>query len=367
MDHHSQEHGHSQEQILQGNRRRKFASAVTNLPSTGPLSFEGQVHNTQQAPWGMGVNQRPYFEPTNELHGMSPASRQHPLTFPKGEAHPQAEFGPYAWQGPPERYYGTGLSVPWGLLPAEDQLDLLLNAPINFNTLNDANVQTSQAQILYSGNVDPVYGRSNTSVAPMPGRIVAGDIPNAISTSSRSSGIAGGPINFLDPTVNSNPRGAGASPLLHHDNTEVQRGWTSRGDGPARDVIGVNIMSLRLRGVRLPPQTYEKDVMKLYHRLIYEGADSRAAVILRDVIFAAEVTVNALMAPIQKREMSIEYGGAKRMWQMLLEKKEVMPGQVKYVCLLCPLGGCRGYNLDRDAVRHFNREHFGFSFPCEHW
>jgi len=52
---------------------------------------------------------------------------------------------------------------------------------------------------------------------------------------------------------------------------------------------------------------------------------------------------------------------------MLLEKKEVVLGQVKYFCLMCPLGGCQGYNLDRDAVRHFNREHFGFSFPCEHW
>ena len=295
------------------------------------------------------------------------ASRRCLLKFPKGQAYPQTEIHPCTWQEPLEGYYGTGLSVPWGLPPAEDQLEALLNAPINSNTLNDANVQTSQAQILYSGDDNPAYSRGNTISMPMLGRILAGDVPNAIGTSSGSSETAGRPINFLDPIMNSNPRGRGANPLLHHDNTEVQRGWTNRGDGPAHDVIDVNIMSLRLRGIRLPPQTYEKDVGKLYHRLIYEGAESRAAVILRDVIFAAEVTIDALMAPIKKRELSIEYDGAKRMWQMLLEKKEVMPGQVKYFCLLCPLGGCRGYNLDRDAVRHFNREHFGFSFPCEHW
>ena len=55
------------------------------------------------------------------------------------------------------------------------------------------------------------------------------------------------------------------------------------------------------------------------------------------------------------------------MWQMLLETKEVMPGKKKYFCLLCPAEGCSGYNYDRDAVRHFNREHFGFAFPCEYW
>ena len=366
MDYHSQGHSHDREQGLQGNHRQTVESAVTNLSSVGPLSFESQVYNTKQALWGMDGIQSPYFEPTSELQGMSRASRRRRLTFPKGQVHPLAAYGPYVWHGPPERYHGAGPSVPLGLLPAEDQLDALLNAPINFSTLNDANVQMSQAQILYSGDVDPAYGRRKTSAEPMPGRMLAGDVPNAISTSSRSGRTAGGPIEFLDPTMTFDPLGAEANPLLH-DNTEVQRGRTNRGDGPAHDVIDVNIMSLRLRGVRLPPQTYEKDVVKLYHRLIYEGADSRTAVILRDVIFAAEVTVDALMAPIQKRELSIEYGGAKRMWQMLLEKKEVVPGQVKYFCLLCPFGGCRGYNLDRDAVRHFNREHFGFSFPCEHW
>ena len=89
--------------------------------------------------------------------------------------------------------------------------------------------------------------------------------------------------------------------------------------------------------------------------------------IVRNIIFAAEVTFDALMAPIQTHEMSLAYGGEKMVWQMLLEMKEVMPGKTKYFCLLCSVGGCRGYSYDRDAVRHFNRDHFGFSFPCEHW
>ena len=165
--------------------------------------------------------------------------------------------------------------------------------------------------------------------------------------------------------MNSNPRGAWANSLFHHNNTDVLRGWTNSGDGPARGVT--NIRSLRRRGVRSPPQKSEKDLLKLFLRLMSEGANIRAAVILRDVIFAAGVTRDALMAPIQEREMSIEYGGATRMWQLQLETREVAPGKKKFFCLLCPVGGCRGWNHERDTVRHLNRDHFGFTFPCENW
>ncbi len=366
MDHHNQEHGDNQEGRLERNHRQTVESATTNLSSARFLSFEGQMYNTQHTPWGMDVLWRPYFGPTNQLQGMSSALQRRLLTFLKGQAHPQAAFDPYAWQGPLERYYGTGLSVSLGLLPAEDRLDALLNDPIDFNTLNESNMQTSQAQILHSGDVDSAYGRGSTSAEPMLGPLLAGDVPNAVSTSSRSSGIAGGPINYLDPNVNSNPRDVWANPLLHHNNhhnnTDVLNGWSNRGDGPAHDVV--NIWSLRRRGNRLPPQEYQGNVLTLFYRLILEGASTHAAEILRDVIFAAGVTHTALMAPIQGRSMSIEYGGAKRMWQLLLEVKEVVPGKKKYLCLLCPVERCRGFNLDRDAVRHFNRDHFGFTFPC---
>lgn len=293
--------------------------------------------------------------------------------FTKGQAHSQAVFDTYAWNEIPEGFGGTRLSVPSALLPVDDLLAALLDAPtpvdppMHVNTLNGMNVQTSQAQILNPGDVDLAYGRRHTNVEPIPALCFLGETTNATSSSSSSSGIAGGPIIFLDPTMNFDPRGTWADPLFHHDSTGAPGEWTNTAGGPARDVMGINTLSQRLRGTRLPPQIYEEDVVKLYHRLIYGGANFRAAVIARDVIFAAEVTVDALMAPIQMREMSVAYGGAKRMWQMLLETKEVMPGKTKYFCLLCPVGGCRGYAYDRDAVRHFNRDHFGFSFPCEHW
>ena len=299
--------------------------------------------------------------------------QRRPLMSPSGQAHPQAVFDPYARQGPLEGYYGTELSVLLGPLPAEDQLDAPLapfaplNAPTNFNTPSESNVQTSQAHILYSGDVDPVYRRGNTNAEPMLGQILAIGVPNAVGTSSRSSGIPSGPMNLLNPTINSNRHGAWANPLLHHDNMGALRGWTNRGGSPVRDVIDVNIMSLRCRGVRSPPQKHEKDLLKLFLRLMVEGADIRAAVVLRDVIFAAGVTRAALMAPIQEREMSIEYGGAKWMWQLLLETREVAPGKKKFFCLLCPIVSRRGWNHERDTVRHFNRDHFGFTVSCEHW
>ena len=276
MDRRSQGHG------LQGNHRQMIECATMNPPSAGLLSFEGQVYNTQQAPWGMEVIQTPHFEPTSELQGMSCPSKRRLLTFPKGKAPYQTAFDLHTWQEPPEGFYGTTLSVPLALLPAEDLAATLLETPIpvdystNTNTFNDANMQTSHAQSPYFGDVGPTYGHRNTSDEAIPGSFLVEDVPNAVSTSSRCSRIAGGLINFLDPITNVDPHGAWG-PLFHHDNTGVSRGWTNRGDGPARDVLEIPIWSLRLRGIRLPPQKYEKDVLKLYDRLEYEGANSRAA------------------------------------------------------------------------------------------
>ena len=168
------------------------------------------------------------------------------------------------------------MSVPLALPPAEDLLAAWLNAsipvdpPTNVNPFNDANVQRSHAQIPYSDDVGPAYGRRNTSDEPIPGSIFVGDVRNPVSTSSRPIGIAGGLINFFDPVMNVGPRNEWDR-LPHHDNTGVSRGSTNREEGPARDVMNINISSLRLRGARLPPQTYEKDVLKLYHRLEQEG------------------------------------------------------------------------------------------------
>jgi len=105
----------------------------------------------------------------------------------------------------------------------------------------------------------------------------------------------------------------------------------------------------------------------LYNRLISEGADIGVAMVLRFIIFADGVTIDALMASIETPEMVRAFGGAKRMWKLLLETKEMAIGKKKYRCLLCPMENRREYGHNRDAVRHFNKEHFGFSFTCDYW
>ena len=101
--------------------------------------------------------------------------------------------------------------------------------------------------------------------------------------------------------------------------------------------------------------------------MIHEGADVGAAIFLRYFIFAKGVTVDVLMTPIQTGEVSHVIDGASRMWKVLLETKKVMPGKERYCFLLCSLKNRREYRCDRDAIRYFNEDHFGFSFPCEYW
>ena len=101
--------------------------------------------------------------------------------------------------------------------------------------------------------------------------------------------------------------------------------------------------------------------------LIREGADFATVMFPLYVIFANEVTVDALLAPLQPSEVVRVCDGASRMWEILLETKGVMTGEKKYCCLLCPVGNRREYRYDRDAIRHFNKDYLGFSYPCEYW
>lgn len=171
------------------------------------------------------------------------------------------------------------------------------------------------------------------------------------------------PVTFVDV----NPYSAGKNPLVHQSNTDALGECTNIGSGPEPDGININVSSLRLRGTRSPPQTYEPDKWKLYYRLICEGADFDAAIILRDVIFAESVTISALMASIPIYEMFIAHGGANRMWQLLLDTKGAVQGKQKYRCRLCPAGNRPEWKHARDSIRHFNKNHFGFSFPCNYW
>jgi hypothetical protein len=49
--------------------------------------------------------------------------------------------------------------------------------------------------------------------------------------------------------------------------------------------------------------------------------------VLRDVAFAGGLTAKGPMAFIRTRETFLAYIGAGRMWQLLLETKEAVPGK----------------------------------------
>ena len=78
------------------------------------------------------------------------------------------------------------------------------------------------------------------------------------------------------------------------------------------------VSSLRIRGVRSPPQTYEGDVGRLCNRLIDEGADILSVMFLRYILSAKGVNVDALLAPLRPSEAIRVYDWASRMWEILL-------------------------------------------------
>jgi len=243
----------------------------------------------------------------------------------------------------------------------------LIDPSINVNASNGVDGQVLQAQVPYPGDAGLAYDFGNNGPESWSTLYFPEHVPNIIGGPSGPSGNVGGFDDVLVPMVGINPPDAWANPLLYQDSIDVPGGWMNIGDIPACDKINIHISSLQLRGVRSPPQAYEGDAKRLYNRLISEGADFDAAMVLRDVIFAEGVTRKALMAPIPTREMFIAYSGARRMWQLLLETRGVVPGKQKYRCRLCPVGNRPEYKYDRDAVRHFNKDHFGFSFLCERW
>ena len=255
-------------------------------------------------------------------------------------------------------------------LAGENPLDALEGASVstdllfNANGFSGVNSQGLQAQIRYPGVVG-LTSDSDTTCIPTLDLLDHG--PDAIGSLFGPDGNIDEFINTPDTMVDVNPYSAGMSPPFHQCTVDAPGGWTSIGDGAAPDGININISSLRLRGGRSPPQTYEPNVWRLYDRLIYEGAEFDAAIVLRDVIFADGVTLKALMAPIPTREMFLAYSGASRMWQLLLETKQVVPGKQKYRCRLCPVENRPEWKHDRDSIRHFNKDHFGFSFPCKYW
>jgi hypothetical protein len=247
-----------------------------------------------------------------------------------------------------------------------------VNPPINATTFGGVNAQMVQAQMMqaqipFAGAVDLAHNFGKTGTEPVPAHNLLGYVPDDIKGSSGPNGSVSGPVGVPVPVMDGNPSGAWTNASLYCSDRGALGGWMGTGSVPTRNGMNVKIESLRVRGVRSPPRAYDGNASRLYDRLIREGADAIAAGVLCEIIFAGGVTFEALKAPIQTWEMFLAYGGATRMWQLLLETKEVTPGKKTYRCLLCPVENRKEYKHDRDAVRHFNRDHFGFGFPCEYW
>jgi hypothetical protein len=157
-------------------------------------------------------------------------------------------------------------------------------------------------------------GSGNPSVGPAQ---APGQLEYVLDTTSEPShwdGSLVGPITGSVPTIGVDPRDDWMADPVCNSSTATLGGWRNTGDASENHRMDIRLSSLRLRRVHVPPQTYEDDVRRLYHRLKCEGADLATLIVLHDVIFVGGVTVDALMAPIQTRAMSDAYGGARRMW-----------------------------------------------------
>jgi hypothetical protein len=298
---------------------------------------------------------------------MSPALMGVHANLSIGLAHFPTEFDMGTWNTLPGSREATDVSFHPTLLETERSLTVPQGAlfPINPSTDVTAffgvNTQIPHAQIPYTGVADR-FG--NARPEPAPALDLPGHITHLAIGSYGSNGNVCRSVNMPGSTMAIHSCHSWANTPVYRNDANAKRAWANTGNVPVHN--GPNITPSCLR-FRLPPQTYEGDIRNLHHRLIREGADPGAAAILRDIIFAGGVTVEALMAPIQTREMSNAYGGANRAWHLLLEVKEVARGERKYCCLLCPLGNRKEYKHERDSVRHFHRDHFGFCFTCDYW
>ena len=120
----------------------------------------------------------------------------------------------------------------------------------------------------------------------------------------------------------------------------------------------------RSRGPLLPVDP-EDNVTSLKTRLM-DGGATKEAVDLCDDVFKDGVTREALerrLTHSQCRKHGLRDG---KTFQIFLEKVEVMGG-MKNRCRLCPRDDAMLYRNHRDGLRHFLKDHFGFSFRCNYW
>lgn len=191
-------------------------------------------------------------------------------------------------------------------------------------------------------------------------------------------GSTNGPIPVVHPINATVPMGGFSlldfGPMIpFHGGTMLPEGVDMGvGDVPTRVGTYINFAlsrktkTGRRAPVRSPPRTEEANLGVLCARLLVEGADVEAVDFVR-VIFASAVSDEALMARIDTYEKWCEYGRATRVYQLLLKTKEEMSVETSYCCRLCPEMRRPEYKYERDAVRHFKRDHFGFAVACIYW
>jgi hypothetical protein len=354
---------------LEGTPRELATNDRENSPSVGFLSLKAPVDDMYHVIWDMNVVPMPSPEPIEEGWGTSAVDAVHGLR----PSHPLVAFDTDTWNLFPETSQATDLSSfpvplgPEGPLTTPQGARVLIDRPIDFDSFINMNAPMSRQQMPYTPDVNLTYDFGNSYPALVPTLVHPGHIPNAVVASSSSNEDGGGFVNMPGLMMGVDPPSTWANPPSWHGNAIAEWSEENARDVPSRNELNITTSSLRIRGPRSPPQTYEGDVGRLYDRLMHEGADIGATMFLRYVIFAEGVNAEALMAPIPTGDMFHVCDGASRMWEMLLETKEVVPGEKRYCCLLCPVKNRREYRHDRDAVRHFNKDHFGISFPCEYW
>ena len=254
-----------------------------------------------------------------------------------------AVFDTDTWNTFPEIFQATDLSsfpVPLGtegLLTRPQGARVPVDPVIDFNSFGNMNSEMSRQQMPYNADINLAYDFGNSYPELVPALVPPDHIPNTVIDSSGSNENAGGLVNMPGLIMGVDHPSTWVVPSSRHSNRMAEWGETNTRNVPARNELNITASSLQIRGPRSPPQTYEHDVARLYDRLIREGADLGAAMFLRYIIFANGVTVDALMAPIQTGELFHVGDGANRMWKVLLETKEVVPGRKTYGCLLCPV------------------------------
>ena len=354
---------------LQGASSELTMDTTMRPASAGSSSSEVPENNMNKAIWGTSTTLTPSLEPIHEGSGSIPPRRNIWLTsFPYSPA--AFVTNTKTWNTFPEIRQATDLSslpAPLGLerpITAPQGARVPVDLPIGFKSSSNMKAQVLRQQMPYTADVNLAYDFGETSPELVD---FSGYIPNADFVPYCSNEHGSGFINMPNLSMEVNPPSACANPPFWQGNPTAEGGETNTSDVPACNELNITVSSLRIRGVRSPPQTYVGDIGRLCNRLIDEGADIVAVMFLRYIIFAKGVNVDALLAPLQPSEAIWGYDWASRMWEVLLEMREVIPGETTYCCLLCPGRGRREYKYGHDALRHFNRDHFGFSFPCEYW